>query len=327
MLVALAIIGLLLGLLLPALQEARESARRVKCVANLKQIGLGLAQYMSTHHCLPSTNAPTGLDLNGRPYSGHYYSPLARILCELEQVGVFNGINFASPPSDGASLHANDTALRFSSTLFLCPSDPGPHIAGYGRVNYRFCIGPTPWRSPDPRSPGSDAGPFTSHIFRSVAAFRDGLSSTICASERTQGDWTTGPFTQGDYRLANVGDDPGLGGAEEGLGICTSVPRETVHESRAGESWLIGGFHSTNYNHCAPPNWGGPDCGYLPAGDDIHSRFQQDGVFSARSRHRGGVNALFMDGSVHPVRDTVDISVWRAIATHAGGEPISGAFE
>ncbi|GIW85862.1 MAG: Ta11 non-LTR retroelement [Isosphaeraceae bacterium] len=329
LLVALAIIGLLLGLLLPALQEARESARRIKCVGNLKQIGLGLAHYMSTHHCLPSTNSPTGLDLKGQPYSGHYYSPLARILCELEQVSLFNSINFARIPSDAVSLYSNDTALRFSSPLFLCPSDPGPHVPGYGRVNYRFCIGPTSWRGPDPRSPGSDAGPFTSHVFHPVAAFRDGLSSTICASERTQGDWMTRPFTQGDYRLANVGNDPSLGGADEGLVICMSVPGDIAHESRAGESWLIGGFHSTDYNHSAPPNWRGPDCGYQPVGsdDNVHARFRQDGVFSARSRHRGGVHGLFMDGSVHLVRDSVDISVWRAIATRAGGEVIPTAFE
>jgi prepilin-type N-terminal cleavage/methylation domain-containing protein/prepilin-type processing-associated H-X9-DG protein len=324
-LVAIFVIGVLTGLLLPAVQRAREAARRIECINNLKQIGLALNAYVSLHQCFPSTVSPTGFDSNGHIYSAHRYSPLARMLSELEQVPLYNASNFTDYATSNWSLLANETAMRVTNNGFLCPSDPGPSVEGYGRVNYRFNMGPTPWEAPVARAPLISSGAFTTHRFNRPGDFPDGLSQTVGASERIQGDWDKRRFSAGDYRLAGVGDDKSLGGADEAIAICSGVPAMWPHESRAGESWFITGFHSTIYNHCASPNFRIPDCGFLPTGDDVQSRFPQEGMFSARSYHPSGVNALMMDGSVQFIKDGISLPVWRALSTRNGGEVIPGA--
>ncbi len=321
LLVVLFVIGLLMALLLPAVQGAREAARRAQCVSHLKQIGLALHHYEATHRYFPAINPRAGL--GAEQFAAHYYSPLVRMLRELEQGPLYDAINFEYFPDDGRALLANQTAMTTTVGLFLCPSDARAPVLGYGRVSYRFNVGPTPAIAPGDHAPGSWDGPFTTHRFYAPADFRDGLAHTVGASERLQGDWTDGPFRRGgDYYLGRV-DVTTAARPDAALAACAALGPNAPHESRAGESWFFSGFPFACYNHCAPPNPPAADCSFFPFADALHDRILNQGVFSATSAHPGGVNTLRMDGSVQFAANATAPPLWRALATRSGGEVVA----
>lgn len=315
-LVVIGIIGLLAALLLPALQASRGSSSRLHCANNLRQIGLALHGYAEIHGYFPSINAPS-LNAPISPpnvLSAHSYSPLVRMLPQLEQSTLFDQINFAFIPTFSASLAVNDTVMSQRVGLFVCPSDPSASPAGYGRVNYRFNHGPTPVHSPWPERPLSFSGPFTVHKFYRPSDFSRGLSQVVGVSERTQGDWTKGVFSRGDYRLphpqvTNLDESD----ADAMIRLCESLPNDD-HESRSGEAWFLGGNHFTTYNHVNVPNAEVPDCSHDDVTEGIHNRTLHAGQFSARSHHSGGVNTLRMDGHLEFVADGIDLTLWRQLA-------------
>ncbi len=323
LLVVIFIIGVLAGLLLPAVQSAREAARRTQCTNNLKQIGIALANYESAHGFFPSINAHS---TNEQTISSHLFSPLARMLSELDQRPLFNAINFSWIPFSSPALWANQTVMDAQISGFLCPSDsPAQRVPGYGRVNYRFCTGPTPWIAPGDNEPFSWSGAFSSHRFYRPADFPDGLSQTVGASERLQGGWTLDRFKAGgDYLLTKTDTIPHITdprAADWAISVCSSAPMTDPIETEAGQSWFLSGFHFSDYNHCATPNHPWPDCSFYGVlDDDLGWRSVYQGVFSATSRHPGGVNTLTMDGSVHFMANSINISTWRALSTRDRGE-------
>jgi len=322
--VVIAIIGVLVALLLPAVQAAREASRRIECVNHLKQIGLALESYQSTYRYFPGVDTPS-LYLRGEPTSNHSYCPLARLLAELDQGPLYNAANLTDQATLPGSLWANLTVMSTSVGLFLCPSDVQPHVPGYGRVNYRFNLGPGPWYAPSPLKQDAWDGPFTTHRFYSPAAFTDGLSQTVGVSERVQGNWIKGVWSSGDYLLTGAGDSyRGVMTIAWAVSVCASASADLPIETRSGESWFLSGYHFTDYNHCVPPNATIRDCSLYSFQEGIHARTLHEGVFTARSRHPGGVNTLLMDGSVRFVRDGVNLAVWRALATRASGDIVSG---
>ncbi|MEW4569816.1 DUF1559 domain-containing protein [Tautonia sp. JC769] len=322
LLAVILVIGLLTAIVVPAVQGSREAARRLQCMNHLKQIGLALNHYGSLHGYYPGYLTPTYRRAHG-VVSAHAYSPLARLLAQLDQVPLYDAANFEHETRLPVAEWANRTVMTTTVEVFLCPSDAQPRVPGFGRVNYRFNVGPTPLSAGGPPFPFSQSGPFTAHRFRRPAEFRDGLSNTIGVSERVQGDWTRDVFDpSGDYHLRTgfreVTDPDGA------ARLCASLGRGIVPaESRSGESWFLSGYHCTNYNHCQAPNASDPDCAF--GGESYRStllwdRVRRWGVFTARSRHRGGVNALSMDGSVSFVSNGIALPVWRAKATCSGGE-------
>jgi prepilin-type N-terminal cleavage/methylation domain-containing protein len=330
LLLVVGVIGILVGLLLPAVQAARESARRIQCTNNLKQIGIALNAYEALHKLYPGIVTTTALQTTpGRelPWAAHSFSPIARTLAELDQQPLFHSINFTFKPTTALAEAMNRTSMLVRLAVAVCPSDThSAPDASYGPANYRFNRGPTPWIAPGDNWPASWSGPFTPHLFHSGADFPDGLSQTIGASERLSGDWTTGVFKNGgDYFLTEIGFwvDSGPDDADRAVVSCRREAPVSQHESRAGESWFYSGHHFTGYNHCQPPNSVNPDCAFDSFRNSIHDRDMHHGVFTARSHHSGGVNALAMDGSVRFVKSTIDVFTWRALATRNGGEAIS----
>lgn len=132
-----------------------------------------------------------------------------------------------------------------------------------------------------------------------------------------------GRYSNGDYLLTEAGDF-GLGMdhdfVDDAVTICSNAPPSTPEESRSGESWFFSGFHFTGYNHCTTPNSPVPDCSFTSGTEPIHNRTIKSGVFTARSRHSGGVNCLLMDGSMRFLGDSIDIQVWRALGTRQASD-------
>jgi hypothetical protein len=170
--------------------------------------------------------------------------------------------------------------------------------------------------------PETVSGPFTTHRCHGPEDFRDGLSQTIGVSERLQGDWFSNVVKHGgDYWLAPF-QESRVSTAEQARLVCAARPESAGFESRGGESWFLSGLHFTCYNHCATPNPKTDDCALDDSREDLHSRVMHSGVFSATSYHPGAVHVGMMDGSVRSMRDAVNLAVWRALATRAGGEAV-----
>ncbi len=330
LMVTLGVIAALISILLPAVQAAREAARRAQCVNNLKQIGIAVHAYAQLYTDFPSTMLFSDSFLSPRTgrrqaVVGNCFSPFARILPQMELSGQFNALNFDLLPDFGAGLTANQSVMKITIASYLCPSDSGSNVAGYGRVNYRCNIGPSTFlraaRKPsDSKNLQLDSGPFATGMSLGPADFRDGLSNTIGLSERLQGDWAKDTFRAGgDYRL---GDFKGLTvDADQAISTCAVIVKSSVkHESRGGESWCLSGLHFSSYNHITAPNHSETDCGFRNDIQTVHGRHMMDGVFSASSRHSGGVNVLLMGGEVRFVRDAISLAVWRSLGTRAGGE-------
>jgi prepilin-type N-terminal cleavage/methylation domain-containing protein/prepilin-type processing-associated H-X9-DG protein len=317
-LVVIAIIGLLVALLLPAVQSAREAARRMQCTNNLKQIGLALHQYHDSVGSLPWGEGPN--DWNN--WSAH-----AMLLPYLEQGAVFNAINFANYvlPPDNFALPgdpANDrnvTALLTRLNILLCPSDLDRLTAPHGHVNYCTNAGtghdfapkgpPSGLFAQVPYSPGAVS-------FQSII---DGLSQTAALSERVKGVGNQSdaydPLTPSSSLVEGYGLQAATADYYRACSKTAPVPGIALHLNPGvgglGAYWFYGGPMSSRYNHIMPPNtW---SCGSE----------QSDGAYTASSRHPGVVNVLFADGSTRAIKATIAVPVWWALGTRAGGEVIS----
>jgi prepilin-type processing-associated H-X9-DG protein len=315
--VVVGVLGILAALTLPAVQEAREAGRRATCSNNLRQIGIAMAQYVGREGVLPPVDLQSGVARDG-PFFGHAYSPFARMMSELEHIDLFHSANFERMPGEPISLWSNQTVMAVTVGVLLCPSDPRPPVAGYGRASYRFNHGPTHRFAPGNLWPESKQGPFTARYTYSPADVADGLSNTIGVSERVQGDWVSDQFRQpGDYYAFQVSDFD-LPTADVAAQVCARATAADPHESRSGESWFLSGFHFTGYNHCLTPNSRSPDCAFSAGREGITLRIMRDAVMTASSRHRGGVNVMFLDGSARSIRNGISLPVWRAASTRSG---------
>jgi prepilin-type N-terminal cleavage/methylation domain-containing protein len=328
LLVTIFVIGLLAALLLPAIQAAREASRRAQCSNNLKQLGLGLHAYASGYGLFPPALLPSDLSASrpgDPPVFGNCFSSIVRMLPQLEATTFYNGINFSFLPDFGPGLSANATIMQVSLSIFVCPSDSAAVVGGYGRVNYRFAIGPDTMMTIPERKGATSASPtsgsFPPGYALQPADFTDGLSNTVGLSERLQGDWTKQVFRRGgDYYLRD-----GYyfhANADTAVALCDSTRTDgsVPHESRGGEAWFLSGFHFTNFNQCSTPNSSHLDCSFVNGVSSVHSRHMVDGVFTASSNHHGGANVLMMSGDVRFVRDSVALPVWRALGSRSGGE-------
>ncbi len=314
------VLAILFSLLLAAVSNVRETARRTECLNHLKQIGLGLSGYESTYRFFPAINSTSGFTADAGEFAAHYYSPLVRCLPYFDERSVYNACNLTLDCTKATVLIDNNTVMQTSLALFLCPSDGTRPNAGYAGNNYRFNTGITPWIAPVNSLPDSWTGPFTSYRFYAAAAFLDGLSNTIGASERCQGDWDDARFAAGgDYKLTTIGDEK-IGGAERAIELCQSYTDVNVHESRSGENWFFSGFHYSCYNHCVTPNSAIKDCAFDDWKENWNTRFLHEGIFTARSMHGNGVNTLYMDGSARFIMNTINVSTWRALGTRSGND-------
>lgn len=322
LMVVLSILGLLAAILLPAVSRALEASRRAACANNLRQLGLALLQYEATHTVLPD---PCGLPnygtVPGYPIVDlKQYSAFAKILPYLDQVPLYQAINFEVGLHDVylnadilRGMHANTSVLRTSLGVFLCPSDGAPSDALGGGINYRVSLGFTLQHLAD-NDPLE--GPLAFFRCAKLAEVWDGLSRTLLLGERLRGipgragidprrDMLSVPWTGPRGRPGPYGED------------CKQQWTILGHYSHGGAAWLIGTMPQTAFTTVLPPNGRYPDCLVTLTG--VNSTY---GAIAPRSNHDGVVNALNADGSLRVVRDTIALSVWRALGTKAGGESL-----
>ncbi len=326
LLVVIAIISVLIALLLPAVQSAREAARRAKCNNNLKQLGLAIHNYEGIVGALPPALVLKGQGTTVTWSNG--YGAFARILPFSEQGALFNAINFdldmQTPP--------NSTAASVVINFLVCPSEvkplarPLPDGTQYGIATYGFLEGDWyVWGGLTGTQKNRSA--FGPNMSRTWAEFSDGLSNTMLMSE--------GKSFMTYYRdcptLSRVNDPNNIPAPDadpytivpEYLGGCAV----RVEEGRT--QWFESGVHHNGITTAWPPNKkirGGPNKIYADL--DINSSREKLGkpsfaAVTARSYHPGGVYALMGDGSVRFVMDSINGYVWRALGTVGGGEVIS----
>ncbi|WP_165221396.1 DUF1559 domain-containing protein [Aquisphaera insulae] len=300
LLVVIAIIAVLIALLLPAVQSAREAARRIQCVNNLKQIGLALHNYHESRGALP------GADM---VFNQTELSALTMLLPMLEQTNVYNSVNFSFNYQD-----PNNTTVMFTAVnQFICPSDQSPPLPSLGaQTNYMADMGSgIVWQAPIGPNAGLPApnGVFHGDSATKFAAITDGLSNTAFFSERIMADGNNGIVSP----IADVFFSPlAPTDVETAYQMCQAVDIRDLHTQFPlfmGAPWLCG---QHIFTHASTPN--SRSCGFFTA---------LRAVMPPSSYHPGGVNVLVGDGSVKFVKNSIDRQVWRAFGTISGGEVIS----
>ena len=276
----IAVIGLLIALLLPAVQAAREASRRAQCLGHLRQIGLAVHNYESTHGVLPS-GVGGAVSLFG---GESRWSAQSQLLPYLEQVALFQALNFSGVPwchelPVGA---INQTALSTRIAVFLCPSDVDKiaELNNLAHNNYRACAGTLPYNvaSDSPDGKGRNNGAFWYQSAVRFGQIADGLGHSALFGERCLGS-SAEPDALSDYYLTDNSVD-----SCRTAGPLTAPRFAEIHEW-SGERWGDGNVVYTRYQHVFPPM--SPSC--LLGGS-----MDYDGpiVSTATSRHPGGVNLL-----------------------------------
>jgi prepilin-type N-terminal cleavage/methylation domain-containing protein/prepilin-type processing-associated H-X9-DG protein len=322
-LVVISIIAVLIGLLLPAVQAARESARRVQCTNNIKQLGLAVHQYVDSTGVLPPSMVLAGTGTKVAWSNG--WSIHMRILPAIGQQNSFNALNFSVAYQN----HVNTTVTSQVIATFLCPSEanqqPTSHqtFGNVGINNYGWCMGDWfVWGSFDNPSPNRSA--FGPNQSRAWAAFIDGLSQTAMMAEVKSYQ----NYLRDCGGLSKVNDPSNIPPP-------TANPMQVVPEYAGGScmlkpdghaEWVDGGVHHTGFTTAWTPN---KVTGNATIRDlDINGQREKQGgptfaAITARSYHPGGVNVLLGDGSVRFIKTTIFGVTWRALGTVSGAEVVS----
>ncbi len=346
LLVVIAIIAVLISLLLPAVQQAREAARRSQCKNNLKQLGLALHNYESTFRVFPMTNAQNYLpNVQG-------FSPQARLLPYFDQANLQNLLDFSQPAFTGPfnNLVPNPQFLTAFATplpMMLCPSDPAPSQsagaggATYGGNNYMVSYGSGTGVNYDLR--WKTDGIVYENSSAKFADIVDGASNTVFMSESVRSvgadiTLTAGTLPPFPYQYTVNGStgisatlqatqgmsvsggswSAGPGGMNYNPDLSAVVPSLTSWRGASGAalrgrgvSWAGAGAMCTLTNGYTTPNSRIPD---------VVTHFT--GFFGPRSYHTGGANVLMGDGTVRFFSDSIDAATHRGLHSRNGGEVI-----
>ncbi len=301
LLVVITIIGILISLLLPAVQSAREAARRMQCSNNLKQLGLGMHNYHVAKGALPfGSKYAAGVS----PSDFGWYSQMGPY---IEQQAWFDSINYNVCFSDPVNFEPR----KFKIALMGCPSCgltvQHPNDTTWHRVkgNYAVNFGNTTYGQTTKGGIAFEGAPFTCGRSYSFEHIKDGLSNTLLMAE-----------------IISTIDGPNSGNSgSDWWGPLSET--STSEGGQAFEAWLTP--NSPAFDEacriCPPIDALNGISGCVVIGDYAEYALQS---FAARSHHAGGVNASLCDGSVHFFNDSIAMNVWQALSTARGGETLAG---
>lgn len=313
LLVVIAIIAVLIALLLPAVQQAREAARRSQCKNNLKQMGLALHNYLDALSVFPPSACYGSI-------SSVSWSMQARLLPYLDAANLQNLINF------GQSYGTQPTVTQVRVPVFLCPSEINDKmriataVGGANHYPTTYGVNRGTWFVWDPATGTNGPGAFGVNSNYTSASFTDGMSNTLGLAEIKAFQYnrkTAGPQTMGAPAPASPSVVIGYGGALSATGHT---------------EWVDGKAHETSFTTTFPPNTDIiVDNAGTPTDIDFVSITEQAptastavtyAVVPSRSFHVGMVNAMLMDGSVRTFSENISLSIWQALGTRNGGEVI-----
>jgi prepilin-type N-terminal cleavage/methylation domain-containing protein len=333
LLVVIAIIAVLIGLLLPAVQKVREAANRIKCTNNLKQIGLACHSYHDAYQHFPAGKGHNYVGQPQVPGCPVYprWSAHSQLLPFMEQDNLFRSIDFTFPPEtpgmEGPVINfmpawqnptrQNADACRTVIQMFLCPSDPAGEPADWpGQNNYLANLGTEFLCDLSEKLPSTLVpNEKPSGIFYYLSQVRigdvtDGTSNTVFFSEKLRGAGVPNPRTD-MFIMTNQTTLDDTHNTCQGLNPTTASPLT----SKLGASWVMGEMCCTSYNHVSLPNTN--TCAGIGFAGNMANMAMDVPPSSA---HPNGVNAVFGDGSVHFVTNSVGLDTWRALGSRANGE-------
>jgi prepilin-type N-terminal cleavage/methylation domain-containing protein len=327
LLVVIAVIGTLVGLLLPAVQQAREAARRSSCQNNLRQLGIALHNHESAKNYFPPSGQAVATPGNA-PWSGQ-----ALILPYVEGDSLFTKIDFTKPYSDPANTSIPGLAqygvapLRID--LLVCASDPnirprldGSGVAQHYPLSYGLCTGVYKVWDPATNTDGGSA--FAPFMKLRPNAFSDGLSKTLAMSE-------VKAFTPRSQDISGLTATPPASAAD----AAALVSSGSFSIDGGHTEWVCGRTLHNGFTTTFPPNTVVPYMHSDGRQYDVDICSSREGrtpasttyaAVTSRSHHTGIVSSAFMDGSVRTVANTIDAGLWKALSTRAAGEAIPGDY-
>jgi len=358
LLVVIAIIGILVGLLLPAVQAAREAARRMQCTNGLKQLGLAMLNYESTHKKLPPRAGGTNVAFNGTERvsnNGGRLSGFIQLLPYMEQSAMYSRIMAGDPTGAGGSTIAGGPNIapggpaawagwapwNISPGFMVCPSD-GPVFNAPTNTqtnNYAFCLGDTNNNALNIVNARGIWGRNTQ--FTRLSEITDGTSNTLAFSERLKANFglTTVVANQIDVKL---GTATSVAGIIQSPLLCYATSQGNffnagqIVKGRFGSLWSDGQSERVCFSTILAPNK--PSCTTDNNANADSGANGQGLILPPTSRHTGGVNVARADGSVSFITDSIDTGslgspevsngpspygVWGALGTKSGGEAVN----
>ncbi|HXG11925.1 MAG TPA: DUF1559 domain-containing protein [Gemmataceae bacterium] len=338
LLVVIAIIGVLIALLLPAVQKVREAANRTKCLNNLKQLGLAMHHYHDATGTFPSGRTGPNLGEQRRLSAFVYMTPYFEQdnLSKLIWTPATYGSQTYTTPPVPWDQNYDPWGVQYQIKWLHCPSDNprydmrGGRTGAIASTSYAVCWGDFVTGT-GLAGTYSRRGMFGLDSKISFKDITDGSSNTIAMSERTfrlDDNTILGNAAKG---IAGIDRNPTLCLATADRSTGRYRPGVLLNNYYAGVRWNDGSAEFTGFNTILPPN--SPTCYAGGSANQAGSNFP--GIFSAQSRHPGGVNCLFADGSVRFISESIDTGnlgapedligpspygVWGALGTINRGE-------